>query len=106
MERRSSQRIDAGIPAEFDTPDEKGHAGILQDVSDTGALLLSRHEHQWHDVVTVRFRAAGPKGELVERKARVLRSEPHDAESVWPVKTALEFDAEVALDRQALEDDA
>lgn len=102
MERRSSPRIDAGIPVELDTPDEKGHAGILQDVSDTGALLLSRVEHQWHDVLTVRFRAAGPKGELVERRARVVRSERNDADSVWPVKSALEFDVEVPLDRAAL----
>ncbi|MCA9610757.1 MAG: PilZ domain-containing protein [Myxococcales bacterium] len=105
VERRSSPRMDAGIPVEFDTADERGHAGILQDVSDTGALLLSRHEHQWHDVITVRFRAAGPHGELVERKARVLRSEPHDPESVWPVHTALEFDVEVHLDRDALADE-
>ena len=102
MERRSSPRIDAGAPAEFDTETEPGHAGILLDVSETGALLLSRVQHHAGDQLTVRFRAAGPPGELVERRARVVRSGPHDVESVWPVHTALEFDAEVPLDRDAL----
>jgi hypothetical protein len=101
-DRRSSPRIDAGIPVEFDTANEKGHAGILQDVSETGGLLLSRVEHHAHDVLTVRFRARGTGAELIERKAHVVRSEPHDRESVWPVRSALEFEAEVELDREAL----
>ncbi|MCB9598374.1 MAG: PilZ domain-containing protein [Sandaracinaceae bacterium] len=102
MERRSSSRIDAGIPAEFDTATEPGHAGIVQDVSETGALLLNHIEHEWHEVLTVRFRAAGTGAELIERRARVVRSEPHDPESVWPVRTALEFDQDVELDRAKL----
>ncbi|MBX3271409.1 MAG: PilZ domain-containing protein [Sandaracinaceae bacterium] len=102
MERRSSPRIDAGVPAELDAPSGKGHAGILQDVSETGALLLSRVEHHPGDVLTLRFRAAGAGAALVERRARVLRSGPNDAESVWPVRSALEFDEAVPLDRDAL----
>jgi len=104
MERRSSERIDAGVPAELDTATEKGHAGILQDVSDTGALLLSRVELSPDDELLVRFRAAGPQAELEEVRATVVRSEPNDPESVWPTRSALEFGARVTLNREALSD--
>lgn len=104
VERRSSPRIDVGIPVEFDTSLERGHAGIAQDVSETGALLLSRVEHEPDTVLTIRFRASGPSGKLVERKARVVRSGPHDPSSFWPVRTALAFDELVDIDRAALSD--
>jgi len=104
MERRSSERIDAGVPAELDTATEQGHAGILQDVSDTGALLLSRVALKTDEELLVRFRAAGRDAELEEVRATVVRSEPNDAESVWPIRSALEFGARVTLDRDALSD--
>ena len=97
-ERRSSPRIDAGIPVEFDTATAKGHVGILQDVSEGGALLLSSVEHYVDEPLTVRFRAQGTGAELIERAARVVRSEPHDTESIWAVRCALVFDHEVELD--------
>ena len=81
-----------------------GHAGILQDVSTGGALLLSRVELMQGDAVVVRFRAEGADSELVERHAKVVRSEAHTAESIWPVKSALEFDRSVAIDIDALSD--
>ena len=102
MERRGSERSEAGIAVEFDTAAEPGHGGVLLDLSTTGGLLLSRVEHQADDALTVRFRPAGPSSELVEVGASVVRSEPHDAESIWPIRTALQFEREVALNRDAL----
>jgi len=102
MERRSSARVDVGIPVEFDTASEQGHGGILQDLSGTGGLLLSRVQHEWHDTLVMRFRAQGPASELFEVRATIVRSEPNDPESVWPIQSAVQFEVEIDLNRDAL----
>lgn len=104
MERRSSPRVDAGVPVEFDTADEENQLGIAQNVGADGLLLLSRCEHSPGDLLTLRFRAAGRDGEIVSVSARVVRSEPNDPESLWPTRSAVEFDGEVDIALDALSD--
>lgn len=100
MERRQSERVDAGVPVELDTASEKGQLGIAHEVSTTGLMLFSRIEHAAGDTITLRFRPKGPKGDIEEVHAEVIRSEPNDPESIWPVKSAVRFTEpiEVALD--------
>lgn len=100
VERRQAPRVDAGLPVELDVGERTGELGIAHDVSRTGLLLFSRVELEPGAAITLRLRPQGPQGELEEITAKVIRSEQNDAESMWPVRSAVTFDEEldVALD--------
>ena len=106
MERRRTPRVESGIPVEFDTATDRELLGIGQNVSKKGLLLLSRVEHAPGEPLTLRFRTHGRSGDITEIAAHVLRSEANHPESLWPIKSAVEFDREEDVRLDALEDRA
>lgn len=104
MERRRTPRVESGVPVEFDTTTDRELLGIGQNVSTKGLLLLSRVEHTPGERLTLRFRTQGRSGDIAEVLAHVVRSEANHPESLWPIKSALEFDHEVNIRLDQLED--
>ena len=95
-ERRTGERLDAVILVQLD---DEGRYGVSRDASERGVLIATREQLRVGDRIDVVIHA---KGQLLQRKARIVRLEKAPPSEEWPFRAALELDE--ALPKEVLEE--
>ena len=95
-ERRRATRHPAKLPAYLEVADdEEQHLGLVENISVSGTVLLTRAVFELADSVLIKLYM--PDG--IERSAsgRVVRSDKviDDRADVWPYEVAIEFDTPI-----------
>jgi hypothetical protein len=105
-ERRTHARYRTWLPAQIAGEAVEVQLAIGHDMSQKGALLVTREELAKGARITLEVQVPPNDGERYELTGTVLRSEPNhaDPDGLWPHQIAVEFDEAMPELEEALED--
>jgi len=105
-ERRLHARYRTWLPAQIGGESVELQLAIGHDMSQGGALLVTRRELEIGTTITLEVQVPPGEGELHALEATVLRSAPNqaDPDGLWPFQIAVAFDKAMPELEEALED--
>ena len=105
-ERRLHERYRAWLPAQIGGESVEMQLAIGHDMSQGGALLVTRTELEVGAAITLEIQVPPGEGEVHQLTGKVLRSQPNEAdpEGLWPFQIAVAFDKAMPELEEALED--
>lgn len=105
-ERRLHERYRAWLPAQIGGESVEMQLAIGHDMSQGGALLVTRTELAVGDEIVLEVQVPPGEGQVHQITGKVLRSAPNEAdpEGLWPFQIAVAFDKAMPELEEALED--
>ena len=105
-ERRLHERYRAWLPAQIGGESVEMQLAIGHDMSQGGALLVTRSELEIGASITLEVQVPPGEGPVHRIEGKVLRSSPNEADpdGLWPFQIAVAFDQAMPELEEALED--